>query len=39
MWKKSQNIDRHSKAEMEITYIEIWKSVPKSLTLEGVAGA
>lgn len=30
MWKKSQNIDRHSKGNMEITYIEIWKIVPAS---------
>lgn len=37
MWKKSQTIDRHFKAEMEITYIENWKTVPKLLALEGVA--
>lgn len=31
MWKTSQNIDLHFKAEMKITYIKIRKTAPKSL--------
>lgn len=31
MWKTSQNIDFHSKAEMNITYMETRKTAPKSL--------